>query len=55
MVVTAIVGVAFDSLDAQPVLISADEIPVPYANTLEDAYLPSVDRMVSELRSLVNE
>ncbi len=40
----------FELLDAPPLLIGADETPVPYSGPLEDAWLPSVDRIVSELR-----
>ncbi|MQA82949.1 MAG: alpha-ketoacid dehydrogenase subunit beta [Streptosporangiales bacterium] len=44
----------FDLFDAAPVLVAADDTPVPYAGTLEDAWLPSVDRIVTETRKLVS-
>jgi len=44
---------AFDLLDAQPALVAADPIPVPYARTLEEATLPSVERIAHAIRSAV--
>lgn len=41
----------FFLFDAPPLLIAADETPVPYAHPLESAYLPSVDRIVDEVRA----
>lgn len=43
----------FELLDAAPVLISSDEIPVPYAAAMEAAYLPSVERIVGAVRTQV--
>jgi pyruvate dehydrogenase E1 component beta subunit len=43
----------FESLDAAPVMISGPETPVPYAGPLEDAWLPSRERIAAEIRSLV--
>jgi pyruvate/2-oxoglutarate/acetoin dehydrogenase E1 component len=40
----------FSLFDAPPVLVAADEIPVPYAGPLEESYLPSVERIVTEIR-----
>ena len=42
----------FDLLDAPPVLVAAPIAPVPFAPELEDAYIPSPERVVSELRRL---
>jgi pyruvate dehydrogenase E1 component beta subunit len=39
-------------LDAPPRLIAADPVPVPYAQSLEDAALPSAGRIAAELREL---
>ncbi len=44
---------AFELLDAAPALVAADPIPVPYAQSLEDATLPSVDRITSVIREVV--
>ncbi len=52
-VVAAVVDERFESLDAQPLLISAPDTPVPYAGPLEDAWLPSVERIVAAVRSLL--
>jgi pyruvate dehydrogenase E1 component beta subunit len=54
-VVAAVVEQAWESLDTRPRLVSADETPIPYAGTLEDAWVPSVDRIVAELRDLAVE
>jgi acetoin:2,6-dichlorophenolindophenol oxidoreductase subunit beta len=43
---------AFELLDAQPALVAADPIPVPYARSLEEATLPSVARIASEVRAV---
>ncbi|MDO8187054.1 alpha-ketoacid dehydrogenase subunit beta [Conexibacter sp. JD483] len=43
----------FELLDAPPRLISSDETPVPYAGVLEAAWLPSVERIAEEVRSIV--
>lgn len=40
----------FELLDAPPVLISADDTPVPYATAMEQAWLPTVDRIVASIR-----
>jgi pyruvate/2-oxoglutarate/acetoin dehydrogenase E1 component len=36
------------------VLIAAEPTPVPYADNLEAAWLPSVDRIVAEVRKQVH-
>jgi acetoin:2,6-dichlorophenolindophenol oxidoreductase subunit beta len=43
----------FPLFDAAPVLLATDDTPVPYAGPLEDAWLPSVARIVAEARRLV--
>jgi pyruvate/2-oxoglutarate/acetoin dehydrogenase E1 component len=35
--------------------VSGDETPIPYAGSLEDAWLPSVDRITAELRDVAAE
>jgi acetoin:2,6-dichlorophenolindophenol oxidoreductase subunit beta len=42
----------FDMLDAAPVLVSSDPIPVPYAGQLEEAWMPDVDRIAQAVRRL---
>ncbi len=44
---------AFDYLDAPPKMITAPHTPVPFSPVLEDAYIPSVDTIVSIVQSLM--
>jgi pyruvate dehydrogenase E1 component beta subunit len=53
-VIAECVTAGFEMLDAAPVLIAADAVPVAYAQSLEAATLPSVERIVAELRGLVH-
>jgi pyruvate dehydrogenase E1 component beta subunit len=53
MLVTTVVGEAFDLLDAPPRVLSADQTPVPYAESLETARAPSVDSIEQAIRGLV--
>ena len=43
----------FEWLDAPPTLVAADETPLPYAEPLESACLPSVDRIVGEVERVL--
>jgi len=43
----------FELFDAPPLLIAADATPVPYAGSLEAAWLPSTDRITAEVRKQV--
>ncbi|WP_028921103.1 alpha-ketoacid dehydrogenase subunit beta [Pseudonocardia acaciae] len=43
----------FELFDAPPLLVAADDTPVPYARELEEAWLPGVERIVAETRTLV--
>ena len=43
---------AFDYLDAPIEYIHSDEIPVPFSHPLEEAMLPSVDRIVSAVKEV---
>ena len=54
-VVAAVVEEAWESLDLHPRLVSGDETPIPYAVSLEDAWLPSVERIAGELRDIAAE
>jgi acetoin:2,6-dichlorophenolindophenol oxidoreductase subunit beta len=51
-VISNIVGERFDSLDGPPVLVSGDDTPVPYAGPLEQAWIPSADRISHAVREL---
>jgi pyruvate/2-oxoglutarate/acetoin dehydrogenase E1 component len=39
-----------DSFDSPPVLVAADETPIPYAESLERAWLPSAERIATAVR-----
>jgi len=39
-----------DSFDSAPVLVAADETPIPYAESLEQAWLPSTERIAAAVR-----
>jgi pyruvate/2-oxoglutarate/acetoin dehydrogenase E1 component len=51
-VLSLIAQEGFELLDAPPVLVAAPVSPVPFAPELEDAYIPSVERVTEELRRL---
>jgi len=48
--VARMVADRFELLDAPPLLVGGDETPVPYAGSLEELWLPSVDRIVDGVR-----
>lgn len=52
-VVALVAGQAFDYLDAPPRMITAPHSPVPFSPPLEQAYIPSVDTIVSTVQSLM--
>lgn len=43
---------AFDYLDAPPVRVCAEDVPLPYAANLEKMALPNVDKVVSAVQSV---
>jgi pyruvate/2-oxoglutarate/acetoin dehydrogenase E1 component len=43
----------FDELDAPPRMVTAPHTPVPFSPPLEDYYIPSVENVVSTVKSLV--
>jgi pyruvate/2-oxoglutarate/acetoin dehydrogenase E1 component len=51
-VVALVADQAFDYLDAPCKMISPPHTPVPFSPTLEDVYIPSVDTIVSTVKSL---
>ncbi len=53
MLVTTVVGEAFDLLDAPPRVLSAADTPVPYAKSLEAARTPTAGTIETALRELV--
>jgi len=40
----------FELLDAPPCLVGGDETPIPYARALEEAWLPSTERIAERIR-----
>jgi len=44
---------AFDELDAPPRMVTAPHTPVPFSPPLEDFYIPSVENVISAVKSLV--
>ncbi len=44
----------FESLDARPALLSSDSTPVPFAGRLEDAWLPTRERIVECVKALLD-
>jgi pyruvate dehydrogenase E1 component beta subunit len=44
---------AFDFLDAPPVKVSGADVPMPYAANLEKLALPSVERIVAAVKSVL--
>ncbi len=46
-IVSIAVEEAFDSIDGAPIRIATPHIPLPHAGVLEDAAIPSVDRIVA--------
>ncbi len=52
-VVALVAGQAFDYLDAPPRMITPPHSPVPFSPVLENAYIPSVDTIVSTVQSLM--
>jgi pyruvate dehydrogenase E1 component beta subunit len=52
-VVTQICEHAFDWLDHQPVRVNSDDVPAPYAKTLEAAFLPHAGKIVEAVRKVL--
>lgn len=48
--VAAVVQEQFEVLDAPPLLVAADETPVPYAGPLEELWMPSARRIADAIR-----
>jgi pyruvate/2-oxoglutarate/acetoin dehydrogenase E1 component len=54
-IVAHVVAEVWESLDAAPILVSADDTPIPYSGAMEDAWMPTVEGIVRELRRLADE
>jgi pyruvate dehydrogenase E1 component beta subunit len=53
-VVARIVEDCFYELDAPPLRVCSEEVPIPYAKHLEEAALPQVPKIVAAVRELLN-
>jgi pyruvate dehydrogenase E1 component beta subunit len=51
--VAAVAEEGFDRLAGPPLLVAADDTPIPYAESLEGEWLPSVDRIATALTGAV--
>jgi pyruvate dehydrogenase E1 component beta subunit len=51
--IARVCGEQFELLDAPPSLVAADETPIPYAEALEEAWLPGLDEIESAIRETV--
>jgi pyruvate dehydrogenase E1 component beta subunit len=52
-VITQVVERGFDWLDAQPARVNTDDVPTPYAKTLEAAYLPNRAKIVAAVKRTI--
>ena len=50
--VASLVAESFDAFDAPPVMVSGDDTPVPYAGVMEQAWIPSAERIGAAVRQL---
>ena len=51
-VVARVVEYAFDYLDAPPLRVHQEDVPLPYAANLEALSLPSVDKIVKAAKAV---
>ena len=54
-VVADVVSQAFDYLDAPPARVTLPDHPLPYSPELEDALIPSPERIAARVKSLLRE
>ena len=50
-IATMVTSEAFDYLDAPIIRIASDDVPVPYANILENPVLPNVEKIKAAIYS----
>ena len=46
---------AFDYLDAQPIRVTGEDVPLPYAANLEKLALPSVEKIIKAVKTALNK
>jgi pyruvate dehydrogenase E1 component beta subunit len=49
-IIARLVGERLEAFDAPPMLIGADDTPIPYAGSLEELWLPSAERIANRVR-----
>jgi len=49
---SAVTSLAFDELDAPPLKVSGQDVPMPYANNLEKLALPTADQIVAAVKKV---
>jgi len=49
-VITQVCERGFDWLDHQPVRVTTEDVPTPYAKVLEQAYLPNVSKIIAGVK-----
>jgi pyruvate dehydrogenase E1 component beta subunit len=54
-IVAQVSQVAFDSLTTAPQTVTPPHVPPPFSPSLEDLFVPSVDRIVDTVRSVMGE
>ena len=52
-IITQVLEQAFDYLDAPPVRVTAEDVPFPYAINLEKLALPSADKVIHAVQSVL--
>ncbi len=50
-VITQVVEHAFDYLDHQPIRVNSDDVPTPYAKSLESEYLPHKGKIIRAVKA----
>jgi acetoin:2,6-dichlorophenolindophenol oxidoreductase subunit beta len=53
--IARVVGEHLELFDSPPVMVGTDETPTPYSGVLEDAWLPSVERIAAQVRATVSD
>ena len=48
--IASLVTEAFDLFDSPPLVIGGDETPIPYSRPLEEAWVPSIERIVDSIK-----
>ena len=51
-IVALVCSEAFDQLDAPPRMVTAPHTPVPFSPPMEDYYIPSVEKIISTVKTI---